>query len=51
LIINSGSLASTYGTSFKFAGGTKPTLSNGVDIVTMVSDGSRLFATGLANFS
>lgn len=51
LIINSGSLAATYGTSFKFAGGTKPTLSNGVDIVTMVSDGSRLFATGLANFS
>ena len=51
LVINSGSLASTYGTSFKFAGGTKPTLSNGVDIVTMVSDGSRLFATGLANFS
>jgi hypothetical protein len=49
--MNSGSLASTYGTSFKFAGGTKPTLSNGVDIVTMVSDGSRLFATGLANFS
>ena len=51
LIMNSGSLAATYGTSFKFAGGTKPTLSNGVDIVTMVSDGSRLFATGLANFS
>ena len=51
LIINSGSLASTYGTSFKFAGGTKPTLSNGVDIVTMVSDGSSLFGTGLANFS
>jgi hypothetical protein len=50
LVINSGSLAATYGTSFKFAGGTKPTLSNGVDIVTMVSDGSRLFATGLADF-
>jgi hypothetical protein len=51
LIINSGSLAASYGTSFKFAGGTAPTLSNGVDIVTMVSDGSRLFATGLADFS
>jgi hypothetical protein len=51
LIINSGSLAASYGTSFKFAGGTAPTLSNGVDIVTMVSDGNRLFATGLADFS
>jgi hypothetical protein len=50
LVINSGSLAASYGTSFKFAGGTAPTLSNGVDIVTMVSDGNRLFATGLADF-
>jgi hypothetical protein len=51
LVINSGSLVSTYGTSFKFAGGTYPTLSEGVDIVTMVSDGNYLYATGLANFS
>jgi hypothetical protein len=51
LVINSGSLAATYGTTFKFAGGSAPALSNGVDILTMVSDGSRLFTTGLANFS
>ena len=52
--IESGSLA-TFGTDYKFAGGTAPTLSNGVDIVTFVSfeSGSSvlLYGTGLADFS
>jgi hypothetical protein len=51
LIINSGSLITTYGTSFKFPGGVQPTLSNDLSLITMVSDGSRLLAVGLDDFS
>ena len=51
LIITSGSGVSGYGSNFKFAGGTAPTFSGGTDILTMVSDGSNLYGTGLANFS
>jgi len=51
LIITSGSQVSNYGTSWKFAGGTQPTLSDGTDILTCVSDGTNLYATALANFS
>jgi hypothetical protein len=50
IIIDSGSLVSNYGSAFKFAGGTQPTLSNGIDILTMVSDGTSLYATALADF-
>ena len=51
LIITSGSQVSNYGTSWKFAGGTQPTLSDGTDILTCVSDGTNLYATALADFS
>ena len=51
LIITSGSQVSNYGTSWKFAGGTQPTLSDGTDILTCVSDGANLYATALADFS
>jgi hypothetical protein len=51
LIITSGSQVSNYGTSWKFAEGTAPTLSDGTDILTCVSDGTNLYATALANFS
>jgi hypothetical protein len=50
IIIDSGSLVTNYGSAFKFAGGTQPTLSNGIDILTMVSDGTSLYATALADF-
>ena len=52
---DSGSLISDWGTDYRFAGGTNPTLSSGQDIVTFVSftSGSsvKLYGTGLANFS
>lgn len=51
LIINSGSLVTTYGSAFKFAGGVLPILSNGLNMITMVSDGSRLLASSLDDFS
>ena len=51
VIITSGSQVSNYGTSWKFAEGTQPTLSDGTDILTCVSDGTNLYATALANFS
>lgn len=51
LIITSGSQVSNYGTSWKFSEGTQPTLSDGTDILTCVSDGTNLYATALANFS
>jgi hypothetical protein len=47
----SGSHVSGYGDAFLFAGGTEPTLSDGKDVLTMVSDGTNLFATALTNFS
>jgi hypothetical protein len=50
IITTSGSLVSGYGSAFKFAGGTLPTLSNGTDVLTMVSDGTSLYATALADF-
>jgi hypothetical protein len=50
VIVTNGANISGYGTSFKFAGGTQPTLSAGTDILTMVSDGTNLYATGLADF-
>jgi hypothetical protein len=51
LIINSGSLVTTYGSAFKFPGGVQPTLSNDLSLITMVSDGSRLLAVGLDDFA
>jgi len=50
LIVTNGANISGYGTTFKFAGGTAPTLSAGTDIITMVSDGTSLYATALADF-
>jgi hypothetical protein len=50
IIVNSGSLVTNYGSSYKFVGGTQPALSNGVNILTMVSDGTSLYTTGLADF-
>lgn len=47
----SGSHVSGYGSAFLFAGGTEPTLSDGKDVLTMVSDGTNLFATALTEFS
>jgi len=47
----SGSHVSGYGDAFLFADGTEPTLSDGKDVLTMVSDGTNLFATALTNFS
>lgn len=51
LVITSGSLISNFNTSWKFAGGTQPTFSNGTDVLTMVSDGTNLYATALTDFS
>ena len=50
IIITNGANISGYGTTYKFAGGTAPTLSAGTDILTMVSDGTSLYATALADF-
>lgn len=50
IIATSGSNISGYGSAFKFAGGTAPTFSSGTDVLTMVSDGTNLYATGLADF-
>ena len=50
IIISSGSLIANHGSAFKFAGGTSPTYSNGTDVLTMVSDGTNLYATALADF-
>ena len=47
----SGSHVSGYGDAFLFAGGTEPTLSDGKDVLTMVSDGTNLYATALTDFS
>ena len=41
-----GSRVLTYGTAYKFAGGTAPTLStaaNSIDILTFVSDGTSMY--------
>lgn len=51
LIITSGEDITGYDAVFKFSEGTAPTLSSGTDILTMVSDGTNLYGTGLANFS
>ena len=51
LIVTNGANISGYGTVWKFAGGTEPTLSAGTDVITCVSDGTSLYATGLADFS
>jgi len=51
IIIDSGSLISGHGTSWKFSGGTAPTYTNGTDVLTCVSDGTSLYATALTNFS
>jgi hypothetical protein len=50
IIISSGSLIANHGSAFKFAGGTSPTYSNGTDVLTMVSDGTNLYATALTDF-
>ena len=49
-----GSRTLTFGTVFKWAGGTAPTLStaaNAVDIFTFIYDGSSLYGSVLQNFS
>ena len=51
LVITSGSGITGYDSTFKFSEGTAPTFSGGTDILTMVSDGTNLYGTGLANFS
>ena len=50
IIISSGSLISGHGTSWKFAGGTAPTYTDGTDVLTCVSDGTNLYATALTDF-
>jgi len=50
IILDSGSLISGHGTAFKFAGGTAPTYTNDTDVLTMVSDGTDLYATALTDF-
>lgn len=51
IILDSGSLISGHGSAFKFAGGTAPTYSDNTDVLTMVSDGTNLYATALTDFS
>jgi len=51
LIVTNGANISGYGTVWKFAGGTEPTLSANTDVITAVSDGSSLYAAALADFS
>jgi len=51
LIVTNGANISGYGTAWKFAGGTEPTLSANTDVITAVSDGSSLYTTALADFS
>ena len=51
VIVTNGANISNYGTAWKFAGGTQPTFSANTDILTCVSDGTNLYATGLADFS
>ena len=51
IIISNGANISGYGSAFKFAGGTAPTLSANTDVLTAVSDGTSLYATALADFS
>jgi hypothetical protein len=44
----------TYGTAYKWPGGTPPTLSTGanaVDLLTFYSDGTNMYGTNLLNFS
>jgi hypothetical protein len=51
VIITNGANIGNYGTAWKFAGGTQPTLSANTDVLTCVSDGTNLYATALADFS
>lgn len=51
LIVTNGANISGYGTVWKFAGGTEPTLSANTDVITAVSDGTSLYAAALADFS
>ncbi len=51
LIVTNGANIAGYGTAWKFAGGTEPTLSANTDVITAVSDGSSLYAAALADFS
>ena len=51
LIVTNGANISGYGTDWKFAGAAAPTFSANTDILTAVSDGTNLYATGLADFS
>ena len=49
-----GSRTLSYGTDYKFPGGTAPTLSIGasdVDVVCFVSDGTYLYGSALLDFS
>lgn len=49
-----GSRTMTFGTSYKWEGGTAPTLSTGanaVDILTFISDGTNMYGTAALNFS
>jgi hypothetical protein len=49
-----GSRTLAYGSNYKWPGGTTPTLTagaNGVDILTFISDGSKMYGVAAANFS
>ena len=51
LVVTNGANISGYGTAWKFAGGTEPTLSANTDVITAVCDGTSLYAAALADFS
>ena len=51
LVVSNGANISGYGTAWKFAGGTEPTLSANTDVITAVCDGTSLYAAALADFS
>jgi len=49
--LTNGANISGYGSAWKFAGGTQPTLSANTDVLTCVSDGTSLYTAALADFS
>lgn len=51
LVVTNGANIGGYGTAWKFAGGTEPTLSANTDVITAVCDGTSLYAAALADFS
>jgi hypothetical protein len=50
LVVTNGANISGYGTAWKFASGTEPTLSANTDVITAVCDGTSLYAAALADF-